>query len=378
MKRILLFSFFTVLLTVPAISQSPLREYDATAVTIAQLATLVYRDTLGDPYVLEPEVLQDNRLISARFYDISDKTRWAQLLDSLGYFLEEREGVDYVFAKQKKDAPEDYDVFVYRPKFKRADDLKSSLSGLFSGRFGGDPSRLIYLGPKKEVVRLDKLLKQYDKKEQELVINGYIYEVSTTDNKTSSLSIVADVFKNAGIAVSNGTKLSNFLSFKNSDVDFYFSALSKDNRLKIISRPCLRVRSLKTAKLTVGRDVPTLGNVNYQDGTAVQSIEYRSSGVIFEITPEILRDAVNLEVRQEMSNFAETLNGVNNSPTLVKREMRTSITAKSGEVLVLGGLTEDKDSSSKAGLSFLPDFFATSSKTTERTEILLLLHIEVI
>ena len=171
--------------------------------------------------------------------------------------------------------------------------------------------------------------------------------------------------------ISNGTKFSNFLSFKNFDIDFYLSVLSKDDRLKIISRPSVRVQSTETAKLI-------LANVNYQDGRAVQSIEYRSSGVIFEITPEILRNVVNLEVRQEMSNFAETLNGVNNSPTLVKREMRTSITAKSGEVLVLGGLTEDKDSSSKAGLSFLPDFFAASSKTTEKTEILLLLHIEVI
>lgn len=125
-------------------------------------------------------------------------------------------------------------------------------------------------------------------------------------------------------------------------------------------------------------NVPTLGNVTYQDGQAVQSVTYRSSGVIFEIVPEILRKTVNLQIRQEMSNFAETVNGVNGSPTLVKRELKTNVTASSGETLVLGGLIENKDTDSSAGLSFLPSWTGAKSNTKENTEILLMLYVEII
>ena len=225
---------------------------------------------------------------------------------------------------------------------------------------------------------IKEALKHFDKKQKELLIKGYIYEVTTTKSDASGLSIVADVFKNAGVAITNGTKLSNFLSFKNSDVDFYFSALSKDDRFKILSRPSLRVRNHQSATLTVGRDVPTLGNVTYQDGQAVQSVTYRSSGVIFDIVPEILMKTVNLQIRQEMSNFAETVNGVNGSPTLVKRELKTNVTASSGETLVLGGLIENKDTDSSAGLSFLPSWTGAKSNTKENTEILLMLYVEII
>lgn len=85
-----------------------------------------------------------------------------------------------------------------------------------------------------------------------------------------------------------------------------------------------------------------------------------------------------MQIRQEMSNFAETVNGVNGSPTLVKRELKTNVTASSGETLVLGGLIENKDTDSSAGLSFLPSWTGAKSNTKENTEILLMLYVEII
>lgn len=133
-----------------------------------------------------------------------------------------------------------------------------------------------------------------------------------------------------------------------------------------------------TATLTVGNDVPTLGSITYQDGQPVQSVTYRSSGIIFEITPEILDNVINLSVRQEMSNFSETTSGVNNSPTLVKREIRTNITANNAELIVLGGLVENKDTKSAAGLSFLPGWLGAKSDSKDKTEIILSLHVEIL
>ena len=110
----------------------------------------------------------------------------------------------------------------------------------------------------------------------------------------------------------------------------------------------------------------------------MQSVTYRSSGIIFEITPEVLDGVINLSVRQELSNFAETTSGVNNSPTLVKREIKTNISANSAELIVLGGLIENKNTASTAGLSFLPAFLSAKSNSNDKTEIILSLYVELL
>lgn len=138
----------------------------------------------------------------------------------------------------------------------------------------------------------------------------------------------------------------------------------------------IKVSSDKT--ITVDENLNVVKEEVKKSDVEIPVVTYRSSGVIFEIVPEILRKTVNLQIRQEMSNFAETVNGVNGSPTLVKRELKTNVTASSGETLVLGGLIENKDTDSSAGLSFLPSWTGAKSNTKENTEILLMLYVEII
>ena len=371
-KTIVLFAVF--LLATPAATDAPRVNIDV-GMTVAQLVKTVYDDAVGADYVLEPEVLEDKRRIGVRMFDFRKKDSLPTLLNSLGYRLENRGGVDYVSLIKKSD---DFDFFVYRPKHKSAAELKTALSGLFGATVGGDGDRLIFKTSVVEIEKIKSLLKQFDVRPREVVVRGKIFEVTTKKTDASSLSIVADVFKKAGLAVSNGAKLVNYLSFKDKRVNAYWSALNGDDRFKLLSEPSLRIKSNTTASLTVGNDVPTLGSVTYQDGQPVQSVTYRSSGIIFEITPEVLDGVINLSVRQELSNFAETTSGVNNSPTLVKREIKTNISANSAELIVLGGLIENKNTASTAGLSFLPAFLSAKSNSNDKTEIVLSLYIELL
>lgn len=363
-----------LLLATPAATDAPRVNIDV-GMTVAQLVKTVYDDAVGTDYVLEPEVLEDKRRIGVRMFDFRKKDSLPTLLNSLGYRLENRGGVDYVSLIKKSD---DYDFFVYRPKHKSAAELKTALSGLFGATVGGDGDRLIFKTSVVEIEKIKFLLKRFDVRPREVVVRGKIFEVTTKKTDASSLSIVADVFKKAGLAVSNGAKLVNYLSFKDKRVNAYWSALNGDDRFKLLSEPSLRIKSNTTASLTVGNDVPTLGSVMYQDGQPVQSVTYRSSGIIFEITPEVLDGVINLSVRQELSNFAETTSGVNNSPTLVKREIKTNISATNAELIVLGGLIENKNTASTAGLSFLPAFLSAKSNSNDKTEIVLSLYIELL
>lgn len=72
-----------------------------------------------------------------------------------------------------------------------------------------------------------------------------------------------------------------------------------------------------------------------------------------------------------------TTTGVNGSPTLTKRELSTVVGVNPDDVVILGGLDEDKSSSDRSGLAWLP-WFKADGKATSKTEIMLMLQAQKI
>lgn len=115
-----------------------------------------------------------------------------------------------------------------------------------------------------------------------------------------------------------------------------------------------------------------------RNGNPVQSVEYKPSGVIFDLKPQVREIGIDLTINQQLSTFIPTTTGVNNSPTLIKREISTRIGAVDNDVIVLGGLDEDKSSSDSSGLSFLPSFLKSKGGQNSKTQILLVLQVQKI
>ena len=131
---------------------------------------------------------------------------------------------------------------------------------------------------------------------------------------------------------------------------------------------------------SVGQDVPVLGALSFPQGAgqAVQSVEYRSSGVIFDVRPSVKGEIIDLDITQQLSDFIKTTTGVNDSPTLTKRELKTTVGMQDGDVIVLGGLSENKDAANRDGPIFLPKFMHTRGHEKSNSEILLVLQVEKI
>ena len=71
--------------------------------------------------------------------------------------------------------------------------------------------------------------------------------------------------------------------------------------------------------------------------------------------------------------------GVNQSPTLIKRDIVTDVSVKNGDVIVLGGLAENKITEGETGFSFLPKGFLTGkSKNDTKTDIVILLQVKLV
>jgi type II secretory pathway component GspD/PulD (secretin) len=237
---------------------------------------------------------------------------------------------------------------------------------------------LLFSGTEKEIDKLKKMLPQVDFQLGEVVVRGVVYEVSTTDKEGSAFGVVASlVGGNLKAGLGSLDSVGSFLRFKDTTLDAVYSMLSQDSRFKVMSSPSLRIRSGAQGTFSVGQDVPVLGSVSYTgNGQAVQSVEYRSSGVLFNIMPTVRESVIDLNIDQQLSNFAQTTTGVNNSPTLTKRALKTSVGLQDGDLIVLGGLTENKQSDTRDGPSFLPRFLHTTGNDNSRSEILLVLQVQ--
>ena len=386
-------------------------KFDFQAVNVSQIVGLVYMDALQQPYVIDPLILKDERSVSFRFDSSKGDFRqfWKSFMDSLGFAVETRGGVDFVTVRKPESATVPvYEVFVYRPRFRSLSYLVDVLGSVFrqgafsvernvktqpgeaspsnapqssaSAQIQSESDTLIFQGSADDVLKLRRLLLQVDIAAGEVIVSALVYEVTTGTSDATAFSLALSLLGGKlGATIGGGVgSLVNAVTFKNSSIEAAFSALSGDSRFKAVSTPRLRVKSGAVARLIVGQEVPTLGAVSYPQagGAPIQSVEYRSSGVILGLTPTIFEAGVDLVVDQQISDFARTETGVNSSPTLTKRALTTTVTVQDGELIVIGGLTQDKASSGSSGPTFLPSFLRSSNASDARTEVLLLMQVQ--
>ena len=119
-------------------------------------------------------------------------------------------------------------------------------------------------------------------------------------------------------------------------------------------------------------------------GRARIPIDYRNTGAILDVTPRISGDRINLEIDQEVSSVsANTTSGID-SPTIQQRMLRTNLILENGGMAAIGGLISSTRSKNDSGMPFIKDIpglgllFKSSSKTTGRTELVVLITAKII
>ncbi|WP_368647546.1 type II secretion system protein GspD [Castellaniella ginsengisoli] len=389
------------------VRRSAPQAFDLQGVSVAEVVQLIYANAVKTPYMLAPEVLADSRPLSFRWSSGYGSLEGflLQFLDSLGYKVERRGKVDFVMKAGAGERLET--VYIYRPKYRSVNYLAELISPMLKGSFSvnrqitadhpiGEKSKgsatatnalgvvkrdsdtLIYRGTSEEIDTLKGLLSQLDVVGGEVMVRALVYEVGVSQKEGSAFSLITSLFDGSlKIGVNTGVaQAANFLSFKNLTIDFIANILSSDNRFKVVSSPSLRIRSGEEGRFNVGQEVPILGSISYpREGAPVQSVEYRSSGVIFNVRPQVYEENINLDLDQQISNFVRTETGVDNSPTLTKREVSTSVSLRDNEIIVLGGLAETKDGAGRTGFSFLPDFLRARTSDSQRSELVVVLQV---
>lgn len=404
----LLFSVFMA----TAFAAPPVREpagFDFRAVNVSQAVQLIYGEALQDAFVIDPEVVSDQRMVSFRYTAANGELRAfvKGFLDSLGYEVTRRGATDYIAKKKNREIVEPpSEVFVYRPKHRDGTYLVDLVTPFIKGQFSAkrgvrsaagqgvtvrdappgsasavmdrESDVLVYRGTVDEIKVLAALLPQVDIPVGGVVVKGVLYEVQTGQSDGSAFSLALNLLgSRVGVSVGTQQAGANSISLGNHSIEAVLSILSSDSRFSVKSTPTLMVKSGENGRFQSGDDVPVFGSVSYagSNGTPVRSVEYRSTGVIFDLTPTVRAESIDLTVLQQVSNVVATRTGVNDTPTFNKREVKTSLSMRDGEIVVIGGLTEEKEASSGSGLPFIPAFLHSKSSDKTRTEILLLLQV---
>ncbi|QEX16445.1 hypothetical protein FRZ44_17380 [Hypericibacter terrae] len=177
--------------------------------------------------------------------------------------------------------------------------------------------------------------------------------------------------------------------FTGGDNRVILNALSDITNVKVISSPQLMVLNNQSARLQVGDQVPIAvqSAVSTIDPNApiVNSIEFRDTGVILDVVPRVNAGGlVVLDIAQEVSDVVETTSSTLNSPTIRQRRIASTVAVQSGQTIALGGLIRDSRTDSETGIPLLSDIpylgnlFKTTSQTSDRTELLILLTPRVV
>jgi general secretion pathway protein D len=184
-----------------------------------------------------------------------------------------------------------------------------------------------------------------------------------------------------GTAGLNITRLSSL-----GDTRLVLNALASNNRATILSSPRITARNGEIARIQVGQEVPVI--TSQQTGVVgggtnngvLQTVQYRNTGVILSVKPSIFSgDRVDLDVTQEVSAAQSTQTGVNVSPTFATRKVETKLTLQHGSTVLLGGLISDDRTDGDRGvpflknLPFLGQLFRADTRTTTRTELIVLI-----
>ena len=258
-----------------------------------------------------------------------------------------------------------------------------------------DPRRnlVLFRGSGREWAEVRSVIEKLDRSVPSVLIEVLVAEVSLTDEeKTGFEFLLKGGIGSRGITA--GTlggigRSGGGLSFTLDSAGETRAALNlfyKDDRVVIRSRPRLLVKSGETASIDVGNEIPVITQYSDDDrevdGTTnvLQDVSYRKTGVQLEIKPLVQANGlVDLQIAQQLSEARPTAaTSLAGSPTILNRQISTSLTLRDGGSLVMGGLISGNQSAGEQGVPFLGRMpvlgrlFRTDTLQEDRTELLVM------
>ncbi|NVD05322.1 type II secretion system protein GspD [Vibrio sp. JPW-9-11-11] len=185
----------------------------------------------------------------------------------------------------------------------------------------------------------------------------------------------------SALAGVNGAALSVVMG----DWTALISAVSTDSNSNILSSPSITVMDNGEASFIVGEEVPVItgSTAGSNNDNPFQTVDRKEVGIKLKVVPQINEgNSVQLNIEQEVSNVLGANGAVD--VRFAKRQLNTSVMVEDGQMIVLGGLIDERalESESKVPLlgdiPYLGHLFKSTSTQVEKKNLMVFIKPTII
>lgn len=199
------------------------------------------------------------------------------------------------------------------------------------------------------------------------------YEETTTKGDYSKLASALSGLQGAAVSIALG------------DWTALINAVSNDSSSNILSSPSITVMDNGEASFIVGEEVPVItgSTAGSNNDNPFQTVDRKEVGIKLKVVPQINEgNSVQLNIEQEVSNVLGANGAVD--VRFAKRQLNTSVMVQDGQMLVLGGLIDERALESESKVPLLGDIpllgqlFRSTSSQVEKKNLMVFIKPTII
>ncbi|ENM3850668.1 type II secretion system secretin GspD [Vibrio cholerae] len=199
------------------------------------------------------------------------------------------------------------------------------------------------------------------------------YEETTTKGDYSKLASALSGLQGAAVSIAMG------------DWTALINAVSNDSSSNILSSPSITVMDNGEASFIVGEEVPVItgSSAGSNNDNPFQTVDRKEVGIKLKVVPQINEgNSVQLKIEQEVSNVLGANGAVD--VRFAKRQLNTSVMVQDGQMLVLGGLIDERALESESKVPLLGDIpllgqlFRSTSSQVEKKNLMVFIKPTII
>jgi MSHA biogenesis protein MshL len=304
-----------------------------------------------------------------------------------------------VIAEAIKELDQPLETVVFDVNYARFADIKSFLNDLITPGVGQiilDERSLkvvVYDLPQR-LVRIKKLMEEFDAQSRQVLITGEILEVEIDDKFQSGIDW-DKIFKSVNMdnldfvakfpvtpALSSYGKIS-VGTLASDGYNLVINMLSEYGNTRVLTRPRIVAVNKEEAKILVGtREAYVTSSQSQGESTTItaESVQFVDVGLKLVVVPTIGADGfVTMKIKPEVSSVKETLTTDAGTvvPIVQTSQSETVVKVQDGRTLVIAGLFRQQDTDNSNGLPklsrmpILGHLFGNKTKENKRTELVI-------
>ena len=258
---------------------------------------------------------------------------------------------------------------------------------------------IVAYGTHSDLKTLGELINLIDRPLPQVRIEAIITQVQLEDNESRgidsfnldyNLTSLGDAGAPGGneVKVSGTTEAGSIaaMSLKDFSLDLVLKTAESQSNVRVLSTPIIVVSHNQEATINVSQSRPIVtsstSSLNNSSNNTRSSVEYRDIGIQLTVKPLIGSDGtVQMEVEQLIEDvLGEVEIDGNEQPIIGKREATSYLSVRDRDVIVLGGLQENRQkigNGSLEGLGDLPligGLFSSKRREYTRTELIIFIQ----